>query len=88
MRRGRRYTITGNRIYYVDDTAFTTDGVFVDRGTLHHGDCVFHRETEEVMSTELPASRSACATACRASTSLVQLADLVRLKGRQECQNR
>jgi hypothetical protein len=38
------YTITGNRIDYVDDTGFTADGIFVNTDTLHHGGMIFHRE--------------------------------------------
>jgi hypothetical protein len=39
-----RYSISGTRIDYVDDTGFTADGEFVDANTLHHGGYVFHRE--------------------------------------------
>ncbi|MFI7610392.1 Atu4866 domain-containing protein [Nonomuraea terrae] len=39
-----RYTVTGNKIDYVDDTGFTADGVFVDADTLHHGGMIFYRE--------------------------------------------
>ena len=39
----RRYTITGNRIDYVDDTGFTADGEFID-GILHHAGMLLHRE--------------------------------------------
>jgi hypothetical protein len=38
-----RYTITGNRIDYVDDTGFTADGEFID-GVLHHAGMLLHRE--------------------------------------------
>jgi hypothetical protein len=38
-----RYTITGNRIDYVDDTGFSADGEFID-GVLHHGGMLFYRE--------------------------------------------
>lgn len=39
-----RYAITGDTIFYWDDTGFTADGVFVDPNTLHHGGMVFHRQ--------------------------------------------
>jgi hypothetical protein len=39
-----RYTVSGNRIAYVDDTGFSADGTFVDADTLHHGGMVFRRE--------------------------------------------
>jgi hypothetical protein len=38
-----RYTITGNRIDYVDDTGFTADGEFID-GVLYHAGMVLYRE--------------------------------------------
>jgi len=39
-----RYEITGDYIYYWDDTGFTADGVFVNENELHHGGMVFYRE--------------------------------------------
>ncbi|KZD01043.1 Atu4866 domain-containing protein [Oceanibaculum pacificum] len=39
-----RYTVTGNRIEYVDDTGFTADGTFID-DVLYHGGMVLRRET-------------------------------------------
>ncbi|MDH5832852.1 Atu4866 domain-containing protein [Luteimonas kalidii] len=38
-----RYTVSGNRIDYVDDTGFTADGVFVEADVLHHGGMVLRR---------------------------------------------
>lgn len=38
-----RYEVTGNEIFYWDDTGFTADGTFID-GVLHHGGMIFHRE--------------------------------------------
>lgn len=38
-----RYTVTGNRIDYVDDTGFTADGVFVEQDVLHHAGMVLRR---------------------------------------------
>jgi hypothetical protein len=37
-----RYEVTGNEIFYWDDTGFTADGVFID-GVLHHGGMILHR---------------------------------------------
>ncbi len=37
------YTLTGDRIDYVDDTGFTADGEFRD-GVLYHGGMVLYRE--------------------------------------------
>ena len=37
------YTLTGNRIDYIDDTGFTADGEFRD-GVLYHGGMVLYRE--------------------------------------------
>lgn len=39
-----RYEVTGNYIYYWDDTGFTADGTFVEDDVLHHGGMVFYRE--------------------------------------------
>lgn len=39
-----RYEVTGNLIYYWDDTGFTADGEFVDADTLRHGGMVFFRQ--------------------------------------------
>lgn len=39
-----RYEVTGNEIFYWDDTGFTADGTFVEDDVLHHGGMVFHRE--------------------------------------------
>lgn len=39
-----RYEITGDYIYYWDDTGFTADGTFKDIDTLHHGGYIFYRE--------------------------------------------
>lgn len=39
-----RYEVTGNEIFYWDDSGFTADGEFVDMNTLHHGGMVFLRE--------------------------------------------
>lgn len=39
-----RYEVTGNEIFYWDDSGFTADGVFVDEDTLHHGGMVFRRQ--------------------------------------------
>ncbi len=39
-----RYEVTGNEIFYWDDTGFTADGTFVDNDTLHHGGMIFYRE--------------------------------------------
>ncbi|WP_246745793.1 Atu4866 domain-containing protein [Ciceribacter sp. L1K22] len=38
-----RYEVTGNDIYYWDDTGFTADGRF-EGDVLYHGGMVFHRE--------------------------------------------
>ena len=38
-----RYTVTGNRIDYWDDTGVTADGTFVSADELHHGGMVFYR---------------------------------------------
>jgi hypothetical protein len=40
-----RYQITGDYIYYWDDTGFEADGAFKDINTLHHGGYVFYRES-------------------------------------------
>ncbi len=40
-----RYEVTGNTIFYWDDTGFTADGVFVDPNTLHHGGMVLRRQS-------------------------------------------
>jgi hypothetical protein len=37
-----RYEVTGNKIFYWDDTGFTADGEFID-GVLHHGGMIFYR---------------------------------------------
>ncbi|ADH89335.1 conserved hypothetical protein [Ancylobacter novellus DSM 506] len=37
-----RYEVTGNEIFYWDDTGFTADGVFID-GVLPHGGMILHR---------------------------------------------
>ncbi|WP_128254401.1 Atu4866 domain-containing protein [Falsirhodobacter deserti] len=37
-----RYTVTGDRIEYRDDTGFTADGDFVE-GVLYHGSMVLRR---------------------------------------------
>jgi hypothetical protein len=37
-----RYEVTGNEIFYWDDTGFTADGVFID-GVLHHGGMILYR---------------------------------------------
>jgi hypothetical protein len=39
-----RYQITGNYIYYWDDTGFEADGTFRDDNTLDHGGYVFYRQ--------------------------------------------
>lgn len=39
-----RYTVRGAQIFYVDDTGFTAEGVFVNHDELHHGGYVFHRQ--------------------------------------------
>jgi hypothetical protein len=39
-----RYEITGDCIYYWDDTGFEADGQFADADTLHHGGYIFYRE--------------------------------------------
>jgi len=39
-----RYQITGNYIYYWDDTGFEADGKFVDINTLNHAGMIFYRE--------------------------------------------
>lgn len=39
-----RYEVTGNEIFYWDDTGFTADGTFVTPDELHHGGMVFFRE--------------------------------------------
>lgn len=41
-----RYEITGDYIYYWDDTGFTADGTFQDIDTLHHGGYIFYRERQ------------------------------------------
>jgi hypothetical protein len=41
-----RYRITGNYIYYWDDTGFEADGTFRDENTLDHGGYVFYRQLE------------------------------------------
>lgn len=38
-----RYEVTGDDIFYWDDTGFTADGTFID-GVLHHGGMIFYRE--------------------------------------------
>ena len=38
-----RYEVTGDKIFYWDDSGFTADGEFVDINTLHHGGMVFFR---------------------------------------------
>jgi hypothetical protein len=38
-----RYEVTGNEIFYRDDTGFTADGTFID-GVLHHGGMILRRE--------------------------------------------
>ena len=38
------YAVRGAEIFYVDDTGFTAEGVFVDRDELHHGGYVFYRQ--------------------------------------------
>lgn len=38
------YVITGNHIFYRDDTGFTADGEFRDQNTLLHGGYIFYRE--------------------------------------------
>jgi len=39
-----RYEVTGNMIYYWDDTGFEADGEFVNENELHHGGMIFFRE--------------------------------------------
>lgn len=39
-----RYEVTGNEIFYWDDTGFTADGVFVSDDELRHGGMIFFRE--------------------------------------------
>lgn len=39
-----KYEITGDYIYYWDDTGFEADGVFKDANTLHHGGYIFYRQ--------------------------------------------
>jgi hypothetical protein len=39
-----RYQITGDYIYYWDDTGFEADGRFTDENTLHHGGYIFYRK--------------------------------------------
>lgn len=39
-----RYEVTGNKIYYWDDTGFTADGEFVEDDILHHGGMILYRE--------------------------------------------
>jgi hypothetical protein len=41
-----RYEVTGDYIYYWDDTGFEADGSFKDTNTLHHGGYIFYREHE------------------------------------------
>jgi hypothetical protein len=38
------YIVTGNYIFYRDDTGFTADGEFRDHNTLLHGGYIFYRE--------------------------------------------
>jgi hypothetical protein len=38
-----RYEVTGDDIFYWDDTGFTADGRFID-GVLHHGGMILYRE--------------------------------------------
>jgi len=38
-----RYELSGDDIFYWDDTGFTADGRFVD-DVLHHGGMIFYRE--------------------------------------------
>ncbi|WP_082511730.1 Atu4866 domain-containing protein [Devosia sp. Leaf420] len=38
-----RYEVTGNMIYYWDDTGFEADGEFVTDTVLHHGGMIFFR---------------------------------------------
>lgn len=37
-----RYEVTGDDIFYWDDTGFTADGKFID-GVLHHGGMILYR---------------------------------------------
>jgi hypothetical protein len=39
-----RYQVTGDYIYYRDDTVFEADGSFKDTNTLQHGGYIFHCE--------------------------------------------
>jgi len=41
------YKVTGNEIYYKDDTGFTADGKFVDENTLHHGGYIFYKQLKK-----------------------------------------
>ncbi|WP_394620013.1 Atu4866 domain-containing protein [Lentzea sp. JNUCC 0626] len=43
------YRISGNRIFYVDDTGFSADGEF-DGDVLSHGGYLFYREGSEAHS--------------------------------------
>lgn len=40
------YRVSGNDIYYKDDTGFTADGKFVDANTLHHGGYIFYKQAK------------------------------------------
>lgn len=42
-----RYAITGNYIYYWDDTGFEADGRFSNDDTLLHGGYIFYREKSD-----------------------------------------
>jgi Agrobacterium tumefaciens protein Atu4866 len=39
-----RYEVTGNEIFYWDDTGFTADGTFVMPDELHHGGMILFRQ--------------------------------------------
>ena len=39
-----RYEVTGDKIFYWDDSGFTADGEFTDENTLSHGGMTFFRE--------------------------------------------
>ncbi len=41
-----RYEITGDYIYYWDDTGFEADGKFVNAHTLHHGGYIFYKQKD------------------------------------------
>lgn len=38
------YTVNAAEIFYLDDTGFTAEGVFINQDELHHGGYVFYRQ--------------------------------------------